>query len=130
MLLLTVLILSGCATNPRQHPDWQVAALPPTEVTDPVDMPLLCGVGEWVAECWAQLEKYETVAEGNRVIAQGNADALRNTEAAYGQLIQAGVMQTQLMEFYITELEAEQKGRFIDGLFYKALIGIGLIVLP
>ena len=130
MLIVLILSVSGCATSPSQQPDWELAAIPPAEVTDPVDIPLLCEVGEWPAECWLALERYEIVAEGNWAIAQANADALRNTEAAYEQLIQAGVMQTQLMEFYMNELEKEQQGRFIDGLFYKTLIAIGLVVLP
>jgi hypothetical protein len=40
---------------------------------------------------------------------------------------QAGALQQQQSNYYAELLEEERRGRFIDGLMYKALIGLGLI---
>ena len=129
-LLLIALILSGCASTPSQLPDWKTAELPEIEATNPLKLPLLCGVGEWDTRCWKALEAYEIVAEANFQIGLSNVKALKNTEAGYSHLIQAGILQTRLTEFYMDELKREERGRFIDGLFYKTLIGLGIIFLP
>ena len=92
LLLMTVV---GCAGQDRREaPDWSSAALPDAEITVPTELPLLCPLSEistWSPACRGYLVEYEIVAEGNTVIAQANANALRNTRAAHGTLINAGV---------------------------------------
>lgn len=136
-----LLILGGCAGQDRRElPDWSGMALPAVPVTDPVELPLLCEIsvmkdtdgqkfGFWTADCWKALQAYEFAAEANTSIAQSNANALRNTEAAYATLINAGEMQQQLTEFYAELLKEERSGRFIDGLLYKTLISLGFLVV-
>jgi PBP1b-binding outer membrane lipoprotein LpoB len=41
MLLLIVLILVGCVSNPVPEPDWSKAEREPKEVVDPVSLPTL-----------------------------------------------------------------------------------------
>ncbi len=110
-LLLTALILAACANAPEPNrPDWSaVGELEKVPVTDPRALPALCEI-PWPAvdvHCWAALDAFDVIAAGNSDIAQANADALRNTEAANDALIQAGKLQQQLSDFYRELLQAE-----------------------
>lgn len=133
MPLLIVSILVGCANRPTvDAPDWgAVANLEKTPITDPRALPVLCEI-PWRAvdvHCWAALDAFDVIADGNTKIAQANADALRNTEGANDALIQAGQLQQQLSDFYRDMLADERQGRWIDGMMYKALIGLGVIAV-
>lgn len=85
---------------------------------------------DWTTECWAKLVKYQFIANSNTDIATANTNALITTEGAYNHLITAGNMQQQLTDYYADLLKEERQGRFWDGIMYKVLIGIGLVVLP
>ncbi len=85
--------------------------------------------GTWTPDCWKEFMAYEIVSEANTDIAIANASALRNTEAGYNTLVRAGEMQQSLLQYYIDLLEEERSARFIDSLLYKALIGLGLLVV-
>lgn len=137
MPLLLVLILSACATQQSntQRPNWVETAKQVLEERKPIkegrELPTLCEIdgqtGAWSAACWLVFEKYEVIAEGNTKIAKANASALRNTEGAVDSLIQAGIMEQRLTDFYAELLNEERQGRFIDGLINKGVIGIILI---
>ena len=136
-----LLILAGCASQPRLNlPDWGDLALPTEEITDPIALPLLCEMqilegtdgiryGTWTPDCWKEFMAYEIISEANTDIAGANASALRNTEAGYGTLIKVGELQQILLQHYADLLEEERSGRFIDSLLYRALIGLGLLVV-
>jgi hypothetical protein len=79
--------------------------------------------------CWAALDAFDVIAAGNTTIAQANANALRNTEGANDALIQAGQLQQQLSDFYRELLEDERQARWIDGMLYKAIIGLGVVAV-
>jgi hypothetical protein len=133
MLLLTVSILVGCANQPAvDPPDWSsVANVEKTPITDPRALPTLCEI-PWRAvdvHCWAALDAFDVIADGNTKIAQANADALRNTEGANDALIQAGQLQQQLSDFYRELLADERQARWIDGMMYKSLIALGVIAV-
>jgi len=137
--LLTV--LTACAgNNKRTPPDWSVAELPVSVITEPTTLPLLCKVfviegvdgnkyATWDSACWNDLQAYEIISQANTEIAQSNADALRNTEAGYAAVVNAGKMQQELTQFYAELLEDERSGRFIDSLLYRSLIALGFIVV-
>ena len=133
MPLLIASILVGCGSQTTvDPPDWsQVADLEKTPVTDPRALPVLCQI-PWQAtdvHCWAALDAFDVIADGNTKIAQANADALRNTEGANDALIQAGQLQQQLSDFYRELLADERHARWIDSMMYKSLIALGVIAV-
>ncbi len=129
--MLIALILAACGNQPTvDPPDWSaVANVEKKPVTDPRALPALCEI-PWAADavhCWAALDEFDLIADGNTKIAQANANALRNTDRANDSLIQAGQLQQQLSDFYRELLEDERQARWIDGMMYKSLIALGLI---
>ena len=124
--LLTVLILSGCAEHRVVPPDWEIAAREVSQTADPLPLPLLCEIPWSTVECWAAVEEYEVVAESNTAIAAANTDALRNMEAAYDALVQAGKLQRELAIYREELLAEERKLHFYDNLFHRAIIFVGL----
>ena len=131
--MLTALILAACASAPQTtRPDWSaVGELEKKPVTDPRALPALCEI-PWRPvdlHCWAALDAFDVIAAGNTKIAQANADALRKTEGANDALIQAGQLQQELSDFYRELLEDERQARWIDGMLYKAVIGLGIIAV-
>ncbi len=141
MLLLIVLTLGACASQPeRSPPDWGSAAIDTTTVTDPAELPLICPikvlttstgerVGTWSAGCWSVFEAFEIVAEANTEIAQANANALRNTEAGYNSLVKAGEMQQELTEFNGELLKEERQEHWLDNMIYRVIIALGLVAV-
>ena len=141
ILSWTASILVGCAGKANvKPPDWSIADLSESSITLPAELPALCEVvaiegtdgqkyGTWSADCWKYLQAYEITAEGNTSIAQANADALRNTEAGYQAVVNAGKMQQELTNFYAELLKDEKSGRFIDSLLYRVFISLGLIAV-
>lgn len=131
--MLTALILGACASQPEANrPDWSgIAELEKKPVTDPRALPLLCQI-PWPAtavHCWAALEAFDVIAHGNTEGAQATANALRKTEGANDALIQAGQLQQELSDFYRELLQDERHARWIDGMLYKAIIGLGVIAV-
>ncbi len=131
--MLTALILGACANQPAvDPPDWSsVAKVEKKPVTDPRALPVLCEI-PWPAtavHCWAALEAFDIIAHGNTKGAQATADALRKTEGANDTLIQAGQLQQDLSDFYRELLEDERQARWIDGMLYKAIIGLGVVAV-
>jgi hypothetical protein len=136
--LLTALILAGCGVQEvRERPDWDDISVPTVEVTDPEGLPVLCPIevyrvgtakfGTWSDLCWKDFEAYEIVAEGNTDIATYNANSLRNTEAGYNQLINAGKMEQELSAFYLEQYKAEKKEHFWDNVTNKIMVILGVI---
>ena len=129
MLLLIVLILVGCVSNPVPEPDWSKAEREPKEVVDPVSLPTLCKVPWSInnTECWAALDKYDIVAAGNFTIAQANAEALRDTKQAYDALVHAGQAQQEVARFKQEMLKEERRQREAETWWYRSIILGGLL---
>lgn len=129
-ILLIVSILVGCASNPVELPDWELAAREPVEVSDPLILPDLCAIpldGVWPIECWKALDAYDIAASANYEIALANADALRKSDASYDALIEAGKLQQQLAVIRQEMLEQERQAHTRDNWFYRIVIVLGLI---
>lgn len=129
--MLTGLISASCAGQSAvPPPDWSQAERVQKEIKYARKLPELCEIpndGRWPASCWATLDEYDVIATFNTELATHNANALRKTELGYDHLQQAGALQRQLSNYYRDLLEEERQGRFVDGLMYKALIGLGIL---
>lgn len=132
MLSLIVLIAAGCASQPVELPNWDLAERPPIEVVDPVELPALCEIpsnGTWPAECWLALDAYDIVASGNTEIAQDLANALRKSDASYDALLGAAKVQQELSQIRQELLEKERRDHTIDNWWHRGLIvliGVGV----
>ena len=125
-----LLILSGCASSPRVSvPDWDIAERETQEITEQTELPALCAIPWTATECWAAVAEFEIVSEGNREIAQANAEALRAMEGAYDALIEAGKLQQQYAELREEMLQEERRDHLMDVWFYRGLLTIGGIAV-
>lgn len=126
--------LSGCASsNPVDLPDWDLTPAK-VEVQQPLRLPELpsperSGAGSFVytPDQFARLLDYVTVAGGNYTIAQENAAALEALGGAYNHLIEAGKLQMQFTQVRDEQLQRERSDHFIDNLWHRGIIVLGLI---
>ncbi len=124
-------MVSACATEPIQLPDFEEAARSDAEVTNPVTLPKLCTIPFTAAECWQRLDVFDDVAVGNTETAQLNADIARDGEAAYDHILSAAQKQQEIAQIRQEMLEAERKDHFIDNMWHRGLIivlAIGMIL--
>lgn len=135
MLLLTVGILSGCATNEVAIPDWEIARIEAAEVTRPTPLPSLPEIFVEGDRAYVtrngllQLEAYKVVAEGNYDSANYNAEAMKSYEAAYNHLIEAAKAQQQLEQIRKELLEQERRERTMDRWFYRGVFVLAGVVV-
>lgn len=126
-ILLTVLILSACASPREPLPNWAEARQEFSAPTYATELPLLCGIPWVTVDCWAAIEQYEEVSEANYDVANLNASALTKMEDAYDVAISGGEMQQQVSEMYRELLDEERKEHFWTKTTYRIIIGIGLL---
>lgn len=125
-------MVAGCASQPVDLPDWDLAARQPREVTQPIPLPDLCEIpesGQWPIECWLTLDAYDIVASGNTEIAQELANALNASDASYDALLSAAKIQQELSQIRQELLEKERRDHAIDNWWHRGLIvliGIGI----
>ncbi len=108
-----------------QLPDFNEAARSDEQVTDPVDYPRLCDLPWSSTDCWKRVDVYEDVAEGNKEIAQLNADIARDSDKAYDYILDAAKRQQQIALIREEMLEKERRDHFIDNVER----GIAILVL-
>lgn len=122
-------MVSACATDPVQLPDFEIAARSDTEITNPVLLPALCEVPFTTAECYLRLDVFEDVAFDNTELAQLNADIARDSDEAYDHILAAAKAQQEIAQIRQEMLEAERKDHWMDNLqrgIVIVLLGIGL----
>jgi len=115
-------MVSACAAERIQLPEFEEAARSDEEVTDPVDYPSLCSLPWTATECWQAIDVYEDVAEGNKEIAQLNADIARDSDAAYDHILSAAKKQQEVGQIRQEMLEDERRDHFWDNVWHKVLI--------
>jgi len=115
-------MVSGCAAERIQLPDFEEAARSNEPVTDPVDYPELCMLPWTAAECWQRIDVYEDVAEGNKEIAQLNADIARLSDEAYDRILSAAKTQQEITKIREEMLELERRDHMLDNLYRNVLI--------
>ena len=114
LILLSALMVVGCAADPIQLPDFEVAERAEVEVTDPVEYPVLCEIPNWDVSCWQSFEVFEEIAVGNKELAQLNADIARDSDQAYDHVLNAAKSQQEIGQIRQEILEAERKDHFIS----------------
>ena len=124
-------MVSGCAVEKIQLPDFEEAVRSDEEVTEPVDLPDLCEIPWTTVACWQRLHVLEDVAIGNTTIAYINADIARDSDTAYDHILSAAKQQQTIGQIREEMLEAERRDHFIDNLqrgIVILLLGIGLVL--
>jgi hypothetical protein len=115
-------MVSACAVDPIQLPDFEAAARQDIEVTDPAQYPDLCEIPFDTAECYQRLDVFEDVAIGNQELAQINADIARDSDAAYDHILSAAKQQQEIAQIRQEMLEAERRDHMWDNVWHKVLI--------
>lgn len=118
-------MVSGCAAEPIQLPDFEVAVRSNESVTDPVALPDLCEIPFTTAACYQRLDVFEDIAIGNTETAQLNADIARLSDGAYDDILSGAIKQQEIGQIRQQMLEAERRDHFIDNLQHR----IALLVL-
>lgn len=126
--------LSGCASNPVDLPDWDLAPAieefqhqrrlpeipaPASSTEDTVT---------FTKDDFARLTAYIIVAGGNYDVAAANELALSAQIRAYNMLIEAGKMQNQFTQIRDEQLERERRDHFMDNWLHRGVIVLGLLV--
>ncbi len=121
-------MVSGCATDPIQLPSFQEAERSGEEVTDPVELTLLCEIPWTTRDCWQRVGVFEDIAIDNTTIAGLNAEIAREGEEAYDHIL-SGAKQQQTTSLIREEMLAlERQGRFWDNVKNWIIIGVVAIV--
>ncbi len=122
-------MVSACAHDPIQLPDFDVAERADVEVTDPTEYPLLCEIPWTATQCWQRLDVFEDVAVNNKDLAQLNADIARDSDAAYDHILSAAKQQQSVALIREEQLQLERRDHFLDNWFYRGLIALGILVV-
>ncbi len=132
------LILAGCAAGKGYElPAPSQIDEPPVTATRPIPLPdrpeiaeaKINGqaVGYLTRDGLQALTAYSEAADANTVIAELNAIQAEQIAAAFMKLAAAYQRQREISSIREDLLRQERRGRFIDGLIYKAMIGLGLV---
>lgn len=119
-------MVSACAGERIQLPDFEEATRIDEEVTDPSNLPLLCSIPWQSASCWQAIGVYEDVAEGNTQIAQLNADIARDSDEAYDYILSGAKNQQVIVQIREEMYEAEKRDHMLDNWFHRILLAIGI----
>jgi hypothetical protein len=121
-------MVSACAVEPIQLPDFEAAQRDDVEVTDPVDYPALCEIPWNTAECYQRLDVFEDVAEDNKELARLNADIARDSDKAYDRVLSVAEKQHEIAKIRQEMLEAERRDHLWDNIknwTFIILLGMG-----
>jgi hypothetical protein len=132
------IILAGCAAGTGYKlPAPAPIDEPPATATRPIPLPerpeiaqaTIDGqaVGYLTRDGLLALTAYGVAADANTDLAELNAIQAEKIAAAYGELAAAYQRQREISAIREDLLNQERRGRFIDGLFYKAMIGLGVV---
>lgn len=124
-ILLIVLILAGCASQPIELPNWELAEREKIPATAPLPLPDLCSIpssGEWPIECWKALDAYDIAANANYEIAQANANALSASDDAYDSLLTAARTQAEVARIRQEMLDRERQAHTLDNWWHRTII--------
>lgn len=124
-------MVSACAVDPIQLPNFEEAERSDAEITDPVEYTLLCELPWTTEECFQRLDVFEDEAEDNKELAQLNADIARDSDKAYDHVLSAARNQQKIAILREEQLQLERRDHLIDKIQYWGIIllmGAGLIL--
>ena len=126
-------LFAACASEPVQLPSWDNIESASIEVQSPIrlpDMPSPVSFTEtevvFSLDGMRQLETLRIAAETNYSIAEANAAALVAQSNAFNELRQAGIFQRQIAVIRAELLQEERRDHFIDNLWHRGLIALGV----
>ncbi len=135
VLFLTLTALASCAGEPVKIPTCAIE-LAPVETTQPLSLPELPAVvsatdttASFDLEGMKQLKRYRIASETNTAIASDNASALQARNQSVNALIECGKWNERFAEIREEQLAQERRDRFVDSLWYRGLIAVGLIAV-
>lgn len=137
-ILATVIFMTACVSGkPYELPAPAEITRPPSAATRPITLPKRPELREIVFQDQAggfltgeglrALTAYREAAEANTDIATLNAVQAEQIAAAFDKLAAAYQRQREISAIREDLLTQARRDRFIDGLIYKALIGLGLV---
>jgi len=127
LILLNALIISGCASEPLQLPQFQEAERSDEDVTYPTEYPILCEIPDWDTSCWQSFVAFEEVAVNNFDLAIINAQIAEDSDKAYDHILNAAKSQQQIGQIREDMLAEERKDHFLDNLWHRAVILVGVL---
>ncbi len=123
---LALISLSACASGGVEIPDCEVKEAV-VEIQQPLALPELPEDPEDVT--LDALVRYIVVSGGNYDIAMDNANALTAQSGAYNDLRDCSEFQRKFSEVREEQLEQERKDHFIDNLWHRGLIVLGVVAV-
>ena len=125
-LILSVLFLSACTTT-RTLPEWEgqpidVSATRPLPRCQWPDLTPDGKVTDLVA-----LENCRDTAEGDRHIAQANAEAIEELVRLHNLTEDQARRYIELAEFQLTEMDQDRREAVIEVWIYKSLFALALV---
>ena len=127
-------LIGGCASSPVEIPEWTLTKAT-VEVQQPLRRPELPSpvsstedTVTFSRDSFRVLLDFVDIADGNFAIAEENAGAAEAQARAYNQLIEVGTLMRSFAQIREEQLARERRDHFIDNLFLKGLIALGVLV--
>lgn len=134
-VFVVLMMLTGCSTPPYK-PDPKDTLFTDIsnvqrDVTYPTELPKFpkfaclnkaCEQLVFQADQFILIEQYKDISEANKIIAEGNAEAIEASMIANDYLIQAGTMSERMTEITAEMLREEQYRHSIDVWFYRGTL--------
>lgn len=128
-----VFALTACSSTPLQLPTCDIPGPSPV-VQMPLELPRLPQAASstdttatYPLEEVRQLKRYRLAADANFKVAQSNALALEARNDEVNNLIECSMYSKIWMEVREDMLEQERRDHFMDNLYHRGLIALGLI---
>jgi len=130
---LMAFVLAGCSSTPLELPTCEIPG-PLGEVQYPLELPRL-PVAESSTDTTAtypleevrQLKRYRLASDANFKVAEANALALEARNDEVNALIECSRYSKIWMEVREDMLEQERQDHFMDNLYHRGLIVLGVI---
>ena len=131
--ILGASLLTACSSTPLELPTCDIPA-PMAEVGHAVSVPEMPSAVAQTSDTATfdragvvRLTQVRVAAEANKTIAEENALAIEARNESVNALIERATYSKQWMEIREEELEQERHDHFVDNLWHRALIVLGVI---
>lgn len=133
--ILGTSLLTACSSAPPDRPDCQIPA-PMAEVGQPVsvpEMPSPVSASEEMATFdkagIVTLTQVRVAAATNKTVAQENAAAITARNIEVNELIECSRYMGVWIDVHAEDLNDEKRDHFIDNLWHRGVIVLGLIAV-